>query len=80
MRCDNREKLIRKIKAIGQSLIDNAESIVGTEKHLSRLTISCYPNPFDDEIPDIHVKKSFVPETWVEEVSNANFKNRSNDR
>lgn len=64
---DNREKLIQKIKAIGQSLIDNAESIVGTEKHLSGLTISCYPNPFDDEVPDIRISKSFVPETWIEE-------------
>ena len=67
MKQDNREKLIRKIKAMGQSLIDNAESIVGTEKHLSSLTISCYPCPLDDEVPDIRVSKSFVPETWVGE-------------
>ena len=67
MKQDNREKLIQKIKAIGQSLIDNAESIVGAETHLSRLVITCYPSPFDDEVPEISVKKSFVPETWVEE-------------
>lgn len=67
MKQDNREKLIRKIKATGQSLIDNAESIVGTEKYLSSLTICCYPCPLDNEVPDIRVSKSFVPETWVEE-------------
>lgn len=67
MKQDHREKLIRKVKAIGQSLIDNAESIVGTEKRLSSLTISCYPCPFDDEVPDIRISKSFAPETWVEE-------------
>ena len=67
MKQDHREKLIRKIKAIGQSLIDNAESIVGTEKYLTSLTISCYPFPTNDEIPDIRIRKSFVPETWVEE-------------
>lgn len=67
MKQDNREKLIRKVKAIGQSLIDNAESIVGTEKYLSSLIISCYPCPSDDEVPDIRISKNFVPETWVEE-------------
>ena len=67
MKQDHREKLIRKVKAIGQSLIDNAESIVGTEKYLSSLTISCYPCPSDDEVPDIRISKSFAPEIWVEE-------------
>ena len=67
MKQDNREKLIRKVKAIGQSLIDNAESIVGTEKYLSSLIISCYPCPLDDEVPDIRISKSFAPETWIEE-------------
>ena len=67
MKQDPREKLIRKVKAIGQSLIDNAESIVGTEKYPTSLTISCYPCPFDDEVPDIRISKSFAPETWVEE-------------
>lgn len=67
MKQDHREKLIRKVKALGQSLIDNAESIVGTEKYLSSLIISCYPCPLDNEVPDIRVNKSFVPETLVEE-------------
>lgn len=67
MKQDPREKLIRKVKAIGQSLIDNAESIVGTEKYLTNLSISCYPCPLDNEVPDIRISKSFVPETWVEE-------------
>ena len=67
MKQDHREKLIRKVKAIGQSLIDNAESIVGTEKYITSLNISCYPCPIDDEVPDIRVSKSFAPETWIEE-------------
>lgn len=67
MKQDYREKLIRKVKAIGQSLIDNAESIVGTEKYLSSLTISCYPCPLNNDVPDIRISKSFVPEIWVEE-------------
>lgn len=61
---DNREKLAQKIKAIGQSLIDNAESIVGSEARLSQLKIVCYPCPFDDDVPEINISKSFVPETW----------------
>lgn len=69
MKQDKREVLVQKIRAIGQSLIDNAESIVGTESHLSRLVITCYPSPFDDEVPEISVKKSFVPETWTERMN-----------
>lgn len=60
-----RDKLIRKIQQIGESLIRNAESIVGTEGYITQLTISCYPCVCDDEVPTIHISKSFAPENYV---------------
>lgn len=60
-----RDKLIRKIQQIGESLIKNAESIVGTEEYITQLTISCYPCVLDDEVPTIHISKSFAPENYI---------------
>ena len=61
----DRDKLIRKIQQIGESLIRNAESIVGTEEYITAITINCYPCVVDDELPEIRISKSFVPENYV---------------
>lgn len=60
-----RDKLIRKIQQIGESLIRNAESIVGTEEYITAITINCYPCVVGDEPPEIRISKSFVPENYV---------------
>lgn len=60
-----RDKLIRKIKQIGESLIKNAESIVGKEEYIASITINCYPCVIGDEPPEIRISKSFVPENFV---------------
>lgn len=60
-----RDKLIRKIQQIGESLIRNAESIVGKEEYITSITIACYPCVAGDELPEIRINKSFVPENFV---------------
>lgn len=40
---DKRNEIVENIKEIGQSLIDNAEDIVGNCEYLRSLTITCYP-------------------------------------
>lgn len=60
-----KEELIQNIKDIGQSLIDNAEKIVGDFKYHSDLTITCYPAEKDNH-PRIVVETEFVPEKIVE--------------
>lgn len=62
------EKLVRQIRAVGESLIKNAESIAGTETYLTGIDISVYLEAgIDTELPEINVTKRFVPEKIVEE-------------
>lgn len=61
----DRDKLIRKIQQIGESLIKNAESIVGNEEFISSLIINCYPCVVGDELSEIRISKSFIPEHCV---------------
>lgn len=64
-----REEIIQNIKDCGQSLIDNAEEIIGDYKFFRDITITCYVNG-RDEAPYISVDTDFVPENWIERVKN----------
>lgn len=59
-----RENGIRQIKEIGESLILNAESIVGTEKYLCSICIRAEISP--DAIPEIDISRTFLPEGYLE--------------
>ena len=61
-----RMELITQVREIGESLIKNAESIVGTEKYLNGISISIDFDYFS--IPEIDVNKSFYPEKYMERV------------
>lgn len=60
----NREELILRLKEAGQSIIDNAESIVGDEKipHNLRLTIETCDIY---ELPVITINKEIIPEGFI---------------
>lgn len=60
-----REKLIQNIKDCGQSLIDNAENIVGNYKYLGEVKIACFPSDRDEAV-HIEVTNNFYPEKWIE--------------
>ena len=60
------EAYIRQLRAVGESLILNARSIVGNEKYLRSLYISFDLDP-EIEIPEINISKGFVPERYFEE-------------
>lgn len=62
-----REDIIQNIKDCGQSLIDNAETIVGDYKFFRDVTITCYANE-RDESPYISIDTSFVPENFIERM------------
>ena len=61
-----KEQRIQQIKACGQSIIDNAESIFGDYKYSTDLKIivdlPCR------EHPTIQAVKSFVPEGFIENI------------
>lgn len=61
---DPREEGIRQIKEIGESLILNAESIVGTEKYLCNICIRAEIDP--GTIPKIDISRTFFPEGCLE--------------
>lgn len=62
-----REEIIKNIKDCGQSLIDNAEMMLGDYKFFRDMTITCYVNEHN-EAPYISIDTSFVPENFVERM------------
>lgn len=64
-----KQEMIERIKDCGQYIIDNAEAIIGDEKYLGDLYVTC--NFFDkSEPPYITVKKDVVPDSFIERVGN----------
>ena len=56
-----RNEYIRSVRNIGESLIKNAESIVGDEKYLKEIHISA--DVVQDGVPSINISRSFYPES-----------------
>ena len=62
---NRREEMIQRIKDCGQYVVDNAATILGDEKYLRDLYITC--NFFDiSEAPYISVNKDIIPDSFVE--------------
>ena len=60
-----REERLKQIRQVGQSIIDNAASILGNEEFRCGLIISAEFNP--RELPVITVKRTFIPEGVVKD-------------
>lgn len=74
---EQRKDLVRQIRAVGENLIKNAESIVGTEKFLTDLYITatfCTDRSDGGFVPSIDITKSVMPEQYIgylrEEIAN----------
>lgn len=67
-----RENLINQVRCAGQSLINNAESMVGTEEFLTDFSISIKFGVSADNayIPKINIYKSMIPDTYIEYLDN----------
>lgn len=63
----SREQVIQNIKDCGQSLIDNAETIVDQYKYRCCTSITCYVDN-DDRAPYISIDTEIIPEKFVERV------------
>ena len=68
---DYKETIIQNIKDCGQSLIDNAETIVGDYKYARGFTITCYADE-RDEAPHISVDVDFYPEHFIDRLNTNN--------
>lgn len=60
-----KDELIHQIQYIGESLIRNAESIVGNEKYIFNITISVNELN-EDNVPTIRIEKEFLPERYLD--------------
>lgn len=69
--CHNHDEWIRQIREAGESLIKNAESIVGSERYLMGLDVSVNINA-NDEAPEITVMRRFMPDKFIERVMEDN--------
>lgn len=65
---EDREELIARIKECAQTLINNAESIVGTEKELRNLSIHIDVTSWD-KVPVIEIKRELMPEGFIKRVT-----------
>ena len=66
-----KEQIIQNIKDCGQSLIDNAENIVGDYKYARGFTINCFVDVID-ETPYISVNVDFYPEHLIDRLNTNN--------
>ena len=61
-----RNELIQRIKYCRQYIVDNAETILGEEKYIANLYLTC--NFFDrSEAPYVTVNKDIIPDGFIEE-------------
>lgn len=62
----NRIKIVNAIRAAGESLIKNADSIAGDEKYISGVDIYFSVDLSEDRMPEIEITKRFYPERLID--------------
>ena len=64
-RKDRKQEMIQRIKDCGKYIMDNAETIVGDEKYIRELYLTC--NFFDErEAPYVSINKDVIPDNFIE--------------
>lgn len=65
-------ELIDQIRHCGQSIVDNAVSILGNERYFESITIIFDINRNRNYIPDIQIQRRFIPELEIEDLKTYN--------
>lgn len=60
----SKEETVLRIKEAAQSIIDNAESIVGDEKTRTNISITIDVNNVD-QLPIVNINKELIPEGFL---------------
>ena len=68
------EQIIKTIKNVGQSIIDNAESIAGDYRYQTELNIDI-SIPVTGTVARVDVSTSFVPEKEMEDKTIGGYRN-----
>ena len=66
----SRNELIEQIKHCGQSIIDNAESILGNERYFESITVIFDINRDRNWKPNIQIQRRIIPESEIENIKN----------
>lgn len=61
------DELVKELKDAGQSIIDNAESILGNERYFCDVGVNFVVKRLKDETPFIHIVREFIPEKQIED-------------
>lgn len=72
------EELLDQIKHCGQSIIDNAENILGNERYFTGVTVTFDIFRDADSIPEIEIKRKFIPELQIEKDNKMIFDKEEN--
>lgn len=62
------EELINQICECAQSIMDNAESILGNERYFNNLEVSFQIFRSTSQYPTIQVTRNFTPELQIEDL------------
>ena len=66
---DKKQEMIERIRDCGQYIMDNAATILGDEKYIVDLCVTC--NFFESgEAPYITISKDVTPDRFIERVRN----------
>lgn len=63
-----RQELLDQICECGQSIIDNAESILGDERYFNYLEVSFQLFRSNSQYPTIQIARNFTPELQIENL------------
>jgi len=64
---DRKQEMIQRIKECGQYIIDNAEAIIGDEKYIRELYLTC--DFFDiSEPPYVTITKDVIPDNFIKRI------------
>lgn len=63
----SKEETVLRIKEAAQSIIDNAESIVGDEKTRTNISITIDVNNVD-QLPIVNINKELIPEGFLNRI------------
>lgn len=63
-----REDLVEEVKKCGQSIIDNADSIIGNEKYFLKTIVQFVVQRNADGLATIQTSREFIPEAMIDEL------------
>lgn len=63
----SKEETVLRIKEAAQSIIDNAESIVGNEKTRTNIVITIDVNNIN-QLPIVNINKELIPECFLSRI------------